>query len=227
MSSETPEELLESALRDHGRGDIAQAIQKLRRTLELAPRSEDAAEMLAVLLYNEKQYDAALDVLKNWIRLNPRAIMAHTNLSRCYVAKGMIMEAEAAQAEARKLGWMAELASKKSAMPVPDFEERIARYRKVIEFDPADVLGYFSLGSVYLEAGKPRDAADTFEKAVSVNAGHSASYFGWGQALEGLGDKAKARKVYIRGIEAAEKSGDMMTQKKMESRLHAVEKEIP
>jgi len=224
VNSGNPDELLEAALRDHQRGNISQAIEKLRRALELFPRSEDAYEMLSVLLYNEKQYDASLEVLSHWIKLNPRAIMAHTNLSRCYVAKGMILEAEAAQAEARKLGWMVELASKKAAAPAPDFEERIARYKKVIEYDPADVLGYFSLGSVYLEAGKARDAADTFEKAVSANAGHSASYFGWGQALEALGDKVKARKIYSRGIDAAEKSGDMLTQKKMESRLHALQK---
>ncbi len=224
MNSENPAELLEAALGDHQRGDIAQATEKLRRALELAPHSEDAYEMLAVLLYNEKQYEASLEVLHRWVKLNPRAIMAQTNLSRCYVAKGMIMEAEAAQAEARKLGWMAELASKKAAVPAPDFEERIARYKKVIAFDPADVLGYFSLGSVYLESGKPRDAADTFEKAVAANPGHSASYFGWGQALEALGDKAKARKIYTRGIEAAGKSGDMLTQKKMESRLNTLGK---
>ncbi len=223
MSGEDPGAFYSEALQYHYAGQTPQAIEKLRRVLDLAPQMEDALEALSVLLYHEKQYDASIEMIRRWIKVSPRAIMAHTNLSRCYVAKGMIAEAEAAQAEARKLGWMAELVEKKAALPALDFEARIARYKKVIAFDSADVLGYFSLGSVYLEAGRPRDAADTFEQAVSADPAHSSSYWGWGQALEVLGDKTKAGKIYTRGIEIAAERGDRMTQKKMESRLRALQ----
>src|SRR5690349_2045125 len=126
--------------------------------------------------------------------------MAHTNLSRCYVAKGMIAEAEHEQAEARRLTWKAELKSKKAVMPKADYDAQIERYKKIIEFDPADVLGYFSLGTVYLECGRKREALDTFEKAVQVDPKHTASYLGLGQALESLGDVEKAKKIYRQGI---------------------------
>ena len=149
--------------------------------------------------------------------------MAHTNLSRCFVAKGMILEAEHEQAEARRLTWKAELKSKKKDMPKIDYEEQIARFKEVIDLDPADVLGYFSLGNAYLDSGRKREAMETFEKAVEVDPQHSSSYLGLGLSLESLGDLEKAKKIYARGIKVAEGRGDMMTQKKMESHLRRLQ----
>lgn len=212
-----------AALDSYRQNRIEEAVEKLNAIIREQPAFDDAYEALSVILYNEKRYDESIAVLKRWIISNPNTIMAHTNLSRCYVAKGMILEAEHEQAEARKLTWKAELKEKKLAIPKVDYEEKIARYKQIIEMDPADVLGYFSLGSVYLEAGRKREAMDTFEKAVSVNPSHTASYDGLGQALEALGDLEKAAEVYKQGIKTGERQGDMMPQKRMESRLRTVE----
>jgi len=216
--------LYNEALKDHARGDLVASQTKLQQALTISPDYEDALEALAVLLFNVKHYDESIAVIRRWIKINPNAIMAQTNLSRCYVAKGMILEAENAQAEARRLSWKAELEDKKKQLPPADFEDRITRYKKVIGYDPKDVLGYFSLGSVYLEASRFRDAADTFEKGIEVDPTHSASYLNWGLAVQGLGDQVKAKKIWLEGIEAAKARGDMLTEKKMESHLRALEK---
>ena len=208
-----------NALEFYKQGRLDDAAAELSQILEAAPDFEDAYEALSVILYNQKKYDEAIEVIKKWIALSPDSVMSHTNLSRCYVAKGMILEAEHEQAEARRLTWKAELKSKKQEMPKINYEEQVSRYKQVIELDPADVLGYFSLGNAYLDAGKKREAMETFEKAVEVDPNHSSSYYGLGLALEALGDKEKARKIYARGIKVADQRGDMMTQKKMESRL--------
>jgi len=222
----TPEsqELYTSALQDHRRGDVAAAQSKLHKALAISPDYEDALEALAVLLYNLKKYDESITLIRRWIRVNPNAVMAQTNLSRCYVAKGMILEAETAQAEALRLSWKTELETKKKTMPAQDLENKITRYKKVIEYDPKDVLGYFSLGSVYLEALRYRDAADVFEKAVSVQPDHTASYLNWGLSLEGLGDPSKAAQIWRNGIAVAQKTGDMLTEKKMQSHLRNLKK---
>ena len=195
---------------------------KLEKVLHEHPSFEDAYEALSVILYNQKEYDRAIKLLQKWISVSPKTIMAHTNLSRCYVAKEMIEEAEQAQAEARRLTWMAELKEKKEAMPKVDYGEKIEKYKKIIEFDPEDVLGYFSLGTTYIAAGKKREALDTLEKAIEVDPDHSSSYLALGQVLEELGDKNKARAIYERGIQVADKKGDMVPMKKMDARLRAL-----
>ena len=217
-------EVYHEALTDYREGRLEEASQKLSRIAGQFPAFEDAYEALSVILYNQKQYDPAILLLKKWISVNPDSIMAHTNLSRCYVAKQMILEAEHEQAEARRLTWKAELKAKKKEMPKVDYEEQIARFKEVIELDPADVLGYFSLGNAYLDSGRKREAMEAFEKAVEADSNHSSSYYGFGLSLEALGDFEKAKKIYNRGIKVAEERGDMMTQKKMESRLRALDK---
>jgi len=199
------------------------AKEKLEHVLSLDSHFEDAYEALSVILYNQKKYDEAIDWIKKWLKINPHSIMLHTNLSRCYVGKGMIMEAEQAQAEARRLTWREDLKTKKQSMPKVDYKEKIARYKQVIELDPKDVLGYYSLGQVYSDAGKKREAVDTFEKAISVDPNHSSSFLGLGLALEGLGDNEKALRIYRQGIRVADQRGDIMPQKKMESRLKSIE----
>lgn len=220
-----PEALYHRALEDFRAGALDAAAGKLRDLLSAAPSFEDAYEALSVIYFNQKRYPEAVTVLKAWAVLNPDALMAHTNLSRCYAAQGLITEAEQEQTEARRLTWKSELRqSKKNDLSKIDHEARIRRFKQVIEFDPADVLGYFSLGSAYAEAGLTRDAMETFRKAVEVDPAHASSYLGLGLALEGLGDFVKAREIYRAGITAADRAGDIMPLKKMEARLRAVEK---
>lgn len=218
-----PESLYHEALEDNKALRFEEAASKLNEILLSSPKFEDAYEALSVILYNQKKYDEAMGILKKWLAINPDAIMAHTNMSRCYVAKGMILEAEHSQAEARRLTWKAELKAKKMEMPKVNVQEQIDRFKKVIDLDPVDVLGYFSLGNVYLDAGQKREALETFQKAVEVDPGHSSSYLGLGLSLEALNDFKKARDIYARGIKIADTKGDMMTQRKMESRVRALE----
>lgn len=215
--------LYHEALQEFKESHVESAAAKLSQIIERNPTFEDAYEALSVILYNQKRYDEAIDLIKKWLSLNPNTVMAHTNLSRCYVAKGMILEAEHAQAEARRLTWKAELHGKKQTLPKIDYAEQIARFKEVIELDSNDILGYYSLASTYLEAGQKRDAVDAFEKGLSIDPNHSSSYLGLGMALEGLGDQEKAKKIYRQGIQVADKKGDIMPLRKMEALLRALE----
>jgi len=159
-------EIYNQALDCYRHRQFDDAAKKLEQVIALSPSFEDAHEALSVILYNQKKFDTAITLIKKWVVLNPNSIMARTNLSRCYVAKGMIAEAEHEQAEARRLSWKADLKSKKQAMPKVDYDAQITRFKKIIDLDPNDVLGYFSLGSVYLDSDRKRGAKDTFEKFV-------------------------------------------------------------
>lgn len=223
-TSTSASERYQKALSDYQSSDNVSSVLAALESLILDfPIFEDSYEALSVIFYNLKRYDEAIATLKKWLRLNPNSIMAHTNLSRCYVAKGMILDAEHEQAEARRLTWKAELKAKKEKAPLIDSDEQILRFKQVIELDPKDVLGYFSLGKVYFEAGKVRDAIDQLERGLRVDPEHSSSYLLLGQALEKFGDKLKAKEIYRQGIIAADRKGDMMNVKKMQAYLEALQ----
>ena len=211
--------LFEEALALFGKEQTNEAIQKLELLLRNDPAFEDGYEALTVLYSRVNRLDEAIEIARKWVRLNPRAIMAHTNLSRFYMTQGLIAEAEHEQGEARRLGWVEELSKKKMQMPHVDPEQKIERFKKVIQLDPNDVLGYYSLGDAYLENQRYREAQEAFSKAIGVNPEHSSSYLGLGQACQALGDKEKAKEIFKKGITVAESRGDVMTQKKMEARL--------
>lgn len=198
---------------------LPEAIQKLESLLQHDPTFEDAYEALAIFYSKVNRLEEAVETAKKWIRLNPQSKMAHTNLSRFYVAKEMIAEAEHEQGEARRLSWIEELKEKKMKMPKVDPREKIERFQKVIALDPKDVLGYYSLGDTYLENGRYQEAIETFSKGLEVDSKHSSSYLGLGQAYQALGEKEKAIEIFKKGIAAAEERGDVMTQKKMQARL--------
>ena len=214
-----PQKIYQEALALYHEGKSPDAVQKLEALLRTHPGFEEAYEALSVIYSKSNRLDEAVETAKKWIRLNPLALMAHTNLSRFYLEKGMIAEAEHEQAEARRLSWAEELKQKKMKMPKVDPLEKIERFKKVIALDSNDVLGYYSLGDAYLENGKVREAIDSFSKGLEVDPQHSSSYYGLGQAYQAVGENEKAREVYLKGIRVAEARGDVMTQKKMEALL--------
>lgn len=197
----------------------AEAVQKLEILIQHEPTFEDAYEALAILYQRLNRLEDAIETARKWIRLNPLTIMAHTNLSRFYMAKGMIAEAEHEQAEARRLGWIQELKQKKTALPKADPAEKIERFKKVIALDPNDVLGYYSLGDACLEAGKYPEAVEAFLKGLEADPRHSSSYLGLGQTYQALGEKEKAKEIFRKGIAVANAKGDMIPLRKMEARL--------
>jgi len=227
-------QLYDTALQKFKTEAVDEAISLLHESIRADTNFHDAYEALGLLYFRKKQFDEAIDIMHELVCLDPDNIMAHTNLSRFYVAKGLIEEAEKEQAEARRLSWKAELREKKEkGEAVPEAqneeaitrarEEKIGRYRQVIELDPNDVLGYFSLGSTYLDGKMYGPARETFEKAVQVNPKHTPSYLGWGQALEALGRTQDAIEVYKKGIPVGDKNGDIIPMKKMETRLAKLE----
>lgn len=228
-------ELYQSALRLYREDRLQEAISALEEALETDPQFSDAYEVLGLLYEKKGDVDRAISVTKKLAEADPDHVMAHTNLSRFYVRKGMIQEAEREQAEARRLSWKAELRGQKLGRQQEERLEteqaearrlsllgKIEDFKKVIELDPQDVLGYFSLGTVYLECQFYEKARKAFEEAVRVDPRHSPSYVGLGQALETLGKTEEAAQVYRVGIRAADERGDIVPLRKMETRLKAL-----
>lgn len=227
--------LYQNAIELFRKGELQEAIVQLEEALRLDWDFPDALEALGVLYSKVDRLDDAIEAMKRLAKISPNHVMAHANLSRFYVQKGMILEAEQEQAEARRLSWKAELKAERSVSSKAaersseadaedekrDLESRISRYQKVIQLDPKDVLGYFSLGTAYLEGKRLEEARKAFEQAIQVDPQHSPSYFNLGVTLESLKEPSKAVEVYRKGIKVAEDRGDIIPLRKMEARLRA------
>jgi Tfp pilus assembly protein PilF len=107
--STSAEELYHQALGQLEKGDPAAAANDLRLCLELDPSMLDAMHGLIRALQEQGDLDAAIEVAKRLLLLDPEEVLAHTSLSILYQRKGLIAEAEAEALKAKLLGWKQQL----------------------------------------------------------------------------------------------------------------------
>jgi tetratricopeptide (TPR) repeat protein len=103
------EELCDEAVDQYADGNYAEAIALYTTALELDPKCGDAYTGLAMCHQAKGDLDAAIEVTKRYVAVEPEDLLGFTNLSMFYQKKGMIKEAEAAGAEARRLDWKRQL----------------------------------------------------------------------------------------------------------------------
>src|SRR3989338_10974754 len=128
---ESSEALYQAALSHFRSGDVQQAVAQLEKLLSQDSQHPDALEAVGIFYAKLDRLDDAIQTMKRLTKVSPNHIMAHTNLSRFYAQKGMILEAEQEQAEARRLSWKAELqAQKASGQAVQKSPEEEAQDRK-------------------------------------------------------------------------------------------------
>jgi tetratricopeptide (TPR) repeat protein len=103
------EELYDKAVDAYADDKFDDAIALYQRAIALDPDYEDAIHGLAMCYQAKGDLDRAIEVTKGYLERRPEEILAWTNLSMFYQKKGMIQEAEAAGAEARRLDWKRQL----------------------------------------------------------------------------------------------------------------------
>ena len=108
------EELYDEAVDLFADDKFDEAIELYKKALAEDPKYGDAAHGLALCYKAKGDLDAAIEATNQYVKHEPEDILAFTNLSMFYQQKGMIKEAEAAGAEARRLDWKRQLREAKN-----------------------------------------------------------------------------------------------------------------
>ncbi|MBX7257152.1 MAG: tetratricopeptide repeat protein, partial [Candidatus Hydrogenedentes bacterium] len=207
------------------------AILLLQEAVLLHPAFEDAYEALGVILNRHHRVDEAIHYMQILASLNPDCIMAHTNLSVFYVAKGMIAEAEEEKAKAAVLQMRQtrdarraeELAAEERERIRREALERIGMFKEVLEIDPEDPLATYGMGMAHMQLSEYAEAIPYLEQATRLQKDYSVAFLNLGKCLEFSGEREHAIAAYRLGIEAAGRKGDLMPLREMERRLRALE----
>jgi predicted Zn-dependent protease len=94
--------------------------------------------------------------------------------------------------------------------------DRIAEFKEVVELMPDDPVVRFGLAAAYLEAGQAENAIIEYEETIRLKPDYSAAHRGLGRALTLAGRRADAQAAYRKGLEVAERTGDLQTKKEIE-----------
>ena len=80
------------------------AVEELKKAVMLDSEYGDALHALAMCYYHREDFDSALQYGKKFRDVEPSNPLAYTSLSMFYNAQGMIQQAEAMGAEAKRVG---------------------------------------------------------------------------------------------------------------------------
>jgi len=228
-SGDAARELYDKALTLFALNQESEAIQLLESALEENPSDIDALEALGVIRDRLGQHHEAIAAMKRVIEQNEKHLMANVNLSLYYMKIGDKETAEDYQSKATRISMERRMAEQRAqgksvsgddeAAQIKKLEDRVERFRQIIEMDPDDVLGHFGAGKACLDLKRFGEAASHFEKVVEIQNDYSVAWANLGQAYVALGEKDKAIATLEKGIVVAEGKGDMMPARDMKVRL--------
>lgn len=96
-----------------------------------------------------------------------------------------------------------------------DTDARIEQFRKMATDDPDNELGHFSLGRALLDAGRPQEAAQSFQRVLALNPNIGKAYQLLAEAQLKQDQRELAIDTLKRGIQTAHNRGDLMPRNEM------------
>jgi tetratricopeptide (TPR) repeat protein len=148
---------------------LEEAIEVLRRVVQLAPTFAKPQEDLGLALFETGRFDEARPVLENAVRLDPSLELAWLNLGKTIAALGDGRNADAAFERAFELNPERRLLSLAAEHHKEGRLEQAERmYRKIVQSNPNNVDAIRLLGRVALSAKKNAEAEQLFRRAVSL-----------------------------------------------------------
>lgn len=227
-SHEKARELLFEASDSFRVDDLKTAEEKFRLAIKLDPAYGDAYESLGVMLGRQDRYAEAIELMKQLSEVDPKSVLAHTNMSLFLMKLGRIEEAEEQKSLATVKSFQTfgdEFKNKEAqeALKKKQQEEWVQRenmFRQVLEIDPEDTLANYGLGSIAVEKSDWQTAREHLEKVLAADPKYSVAYLALGKALKGLGMIEEAKNIWREGIKVSAAKGDLMPANQMQQELN-------
>lgn len=106
-------------------------------------------------------------------------------------------------------------------------DDRISQFEKMANDDPDNDMAHFSLGSAYLQASRPADAAKSLERCIEINPEMSKAYQLAGDAMIKAGWEDRAAAVLTKGYTIATRRGERMPQQEIARLLERLGRPVP
>ncbi|MDE3012220.1 MAG: tetratricopeptide repeat protein [Pseudomonadota bacterium] len=182
---------------------LAQAEAMARRLLATHPATGPAHSVLAALLAQQGQREAALPHFSAAARLQPGTAELHFNLALCL--SGLGRHPEAVTAYRTAIGLKPDFAvahfSLGAALQAIDaLADATAHYRSAVQLQPGYLEAWGNLGAVLQLQGQLDAAIDAYQRALAIRP-HPRLQLSLGSALRNRGDLDAAVTAYRKAVE--------------------------
>ncbi len=206
--------LLNEGVAAYNQGDYPGAVEKLRRSADLALNTFRAYYYLGLALTGDRRYPEAIDALDVSLDLDPTHLSAHVAMGNARLKQGDADEAMAAFVRALKLraeypGGLDGIARVYEAKA--EDEKAIEFYRRAIASNKGFAEAFANLGGLYLRQGRYEEAVRLLLEAVTIRADFAFGYGGLATAYGKLGLDSEAVVTIRRAIDLEPKSPEHWT----------------
>ena len=166
--------------------------------------------------------------MKHLSQVDPKSVLAHTNMSLYLMRQGKITEAEEqkSQAMVKSFQGFGDESKRKEAdalrkeQQLKEWDQRESMFRQVLEIDPEDTLANYGLGSIAVEKGDWQTARHYLQVVLNQDPKYSVAYLALGRALKGIGLLEEAKNIWQEGIKISAAKGDLMPANQMQQELN-------
>ncbi|CAN5520564.1 serine/threonine-protein kinase [soil metagenome] len=197
---------LSLAVMYNGHGRREDAVEELRRVLELQPRNDNAHRLMAEIQIARSDWDAAVAEAKQAVTLRPSYWRNHSVLGLANFRAGRYEDAAAAYQRVvelqpdssrgyQTLGTALQAAGQNDAA--------LVQYEKALDINPS-ARTYSNVGTLYFWRGDYQKAAERYEQAVALAPNDSELHANLGDAYARLGQSSRAAECYRRAVRHVE-----------------------
>jgi predicted O-linked N-acetylglucosamine transferase (SPINDLY family) len=159
---DSPEPLFAQAVTLHRSGKLRDAEAMYRKVLALDPRHHRALYSLSLIALGDQRNQAAADLLRRAVAIDPDSVAYHSNLGEAYRRLGRLREA--VEALLRALALKRDFAEGFYNLAVVlqqngELEGAIAHFERAVELKPEAAVFQRGLGEALARAGDPQTAA--------------------------------------------------------------------
>jgi FkbM family methyltransferase len=153
-------------------GQVEQAINLLKKILELQPKDINAINILGTIHYHLKNYDSAIKYMQTLINLNPSNAQAYYIVGHSMQQKNQLEQAITYYQRSVQIDPNFADAYYNLGTIFQDkgrHDEAIASYKCVLKINPKDSDAYYNLGAIYQGKGLLDKAITYYQKALQIN----------------------------------------------------------
>jgi tetratricopeptide (TPR) repeat protein len=188
-------ELLETASRRYGSGDLSEAEQACLQVLQAEPRHAQTLHMLGSICHRLGRHDEAIAYLERLARIDSANPDLYSNLGAVCAAAGRLGEAmihfqEALRHKPDHIDAHYNLGVALATQGC--FAEAIDHYQQVLQVRPGWAMIHNGMGNALVEVGRLQEAETHYAEAVRLKPDYAIAYSNWGRALLELGRLAEA-----------------------------------
>ncbi len=98
-------------------------------------------------------------------------------------------------------------------------QQRIDAFLAMAEAQPEEALVWYGLANEYTKLARWQEAADALRRVVALNPDYTSAYQLLGTAHANLGEREEARRIWLEGVAAAQRTGAWKARQHMEALL--------